>query len=146
MMSLLNEILDYSKIEQGHLELENRPFPLSSIIGSMHSVYHTLCNEKGLRFSVFSDVADARWYSGDKARLRQILFNLLNNAVKFTSQGMVEVYLSEEVNEGVTVLVIRVKDTGIGIPPDAQARYLNHLNKRNQAPHAALVGQDLALR
>ncbi|GAL36995.1 sensor histidine kinase [Vibrio maritimus] len=97
MMSLLNEILDYSKIEQGHIELDSHPFPLNSIIGSMHSVYHTLCNEKGLKFSVYSDIEDERWYQGDKARLRQILFNLLNNAVKFTSQGNIEVYLSEKV-------------------------------------------------
>ncbi|MCG9625987.1 ATP-binding protein [Vibrio mediterranei] len=145
MMSLLNEILDYSKIEQGHLELENRPFPLSSIIGSMHSVYHTLCNEKGLRFSVFSEVDETRWYSGDKARLRQILFNLLNNAVKFTSQGMVEVYLSEEVNDGVTALVIRVKDTGIGISPDAQARVFKPFEQAESSTTRRFGGTGLGL-
>ncbi|PCD89978.1 hybrid sensor histidine kinase/response regulator [Vibrio mediterranei] len=145
MMSLLNEILDYSKIEQGHLELENRPFPLSSIIGSMHSVYHTLCNEKGLRFSVFSEVDETRWYSGDKARLRQILFNLLNNAVKFTSQGMVEVYLSEEVNDGVTALVIRVKDTGIGISPDAQSRVFKPFEQAESSTTRRFGGTGLGL-
>ena len=69
-MTLLNEILDFSKVEQGHLELESSPFPLESIIGSINSVYFTLCSEKGLQFKVYSEVPHERWYLCDKARLR----------------------------------------------------------------------------
>ena len=122
MMTLLNEILDFSKIEQGHLELENNPFPLEAIIGSINSVYFTLCSEKGLQFKVYSEVPHDRWYMSDKARLRQILFNLLNNAVKFTSRGYVEVYFKEVEKQGQNYLEIKVRDTGIGIAKEAQQK------------------------
>ncbi|GAK84442.1 sensor histidine kinase [Vibrio ponticus] len=119
MMMLLNEILDFSKIEQGHLELEKAPFPLQSIIGSINSVYHTLCAEKGLRFEIKSEVNKLRWYTADKARLRQILFNLLNNAVKFTSQGFVEISFAEVEMNGRNFLNIKVVDSGVGIDASA---------------------------
>ncbi|WP_322802850.1 ATP-binding protein [Vibrio alfacsensis] len=122
MMTLLNEILDYSKIEQGHIELDNSPFPMEAILGSIDSVYHTLCAEKGLTFTVTSHVPKKRWYNSDKARLRQVLFNLLNNAVKFTERGGVEVVLNEENDNGIATLIILVKDSGIGISRDAQKR------------------------
>lgn len=121
MMTLLNEILDFSKIEQGRLDLDETRFPLDSIIGSINSVYYTLSSEKGLQFKVYSEVPSGRWYFSDKARLRQILFNLLNNAVKFTSRGFVEVYLKEVVEGSETYLSIRVRDTGIGISKEAQS-------------------------
>lgn len=115
MMTLLNEILDFSKIEQGHLELDRSSFPLESIIGSVTSVYSTLCNEKGLQFKVYSQVEENRWYYSDKARLRQILFNLLNNAVKFTYRGLVEVILEEETIGEQLYLIIQVRDTGLRV-------------------------------
>ncbi|MCV5655943.1 ATP-binding protein, partial [Escherichia coli] len=67
-------------------------------------------------------VPAGRWYDNDKARLRQVLFNLLNNAVKFTDRGIVEVTLSEQTHYDKTVLVIAIKDTGIGISKEAQKR------------------------
>ncbi|ROV62512.1 response regulator [Vibrio ponticus] len=119
MMMLLNEILDFSKIEQGHLELEKAPFPLQSIIGSINSVYHTLCAEKGLKFEIENNVNNLRWYTSDKARLRQILFNLLNNAVKFTSQGFVKISFDEIEMDGRNCLNIKVTDSGVGIDKSA---------------------------
>ena len=124
MMTLLNEILDFSKIEQGKLDLDNTRFPLDSLIGSINSVYYTLSAEKGLQFKVYTEVPAGRWYFSDKARLRQVLFNLLNNAVKFTSRGFVEVYFKEVTRNGNTYLNIRVRDTGIGISKEAQKTYL----------------------
>ncbi|MEF2481882.1 hybrid sensor histidine kinase/response regulator CqsR [Vibrio mimicus] len=122
MMYLLNEILDYSKIEQGKFELDYSPFPLRSIIGSIKSIYSSLCFEKGLQFQLHSEIIDTRWYYGDKARLRQIIFNLLSNAVKFTEQGFVSVGLSEENIGDEYFLTIKVQDSGIGIPQDALDR------------------------
>ncbi|MGF1779422.1 ATP-binding protein [Vibrio nomapromontoriensis] len=145
MMALLNEILDYSKIEQGHLELEKSPFPLSSIIGSIHSVYHTLCNEKGLTFNVYSDVDEARWYEGDKARLRQVLFNLLNNAVKFTSEGQVDVHFSEVTKDDKNQLNIRVTDSGIGISSHAQSRIFKPFEQAESSTTRRFGGTGLGL-
>ena len=145
MMTLLNEILDFSKVEQGHLELEYTPFPLESIIGSVNSVYYTLCAEKGLQFKVYSEVPTTRWYRGDKARLRQILFNLLNNAVKFTSRGYVEVYFKEQQRHGRNYLLIRVRDTGIGIAKDAQQKVFKPFEQAESSTTRRFGGTGLGL-
>ncbi|MCE7729884.1 hybrid sensor histidine kinase/response regulator [Vibrio campbellii] len=145
MMTLLNEILDYSKIEQGHIEIDNTPFPIDSILGSTNSVYHTLCAEKGLQFRVISNVPEGRWYNNDKARLRQVLFNLLNNAVKFTDRGYVEVELTEYVEGQQTRLRISVKDTGIGISPDAQERIFRPFEQAESSTTRRYGGTGLGL-
>ncbi|ELB2056274.1 hybrid sensor histidine kinase/response regulator [Vibrio parahaemolyticus] len=145
MMTLLNEILDYSKIEQGHVEFSNSPFPIESIIGSIKSVYHTLCAEKGLQFKVTSLVPVGRWYDNDKARLRQVLFNLLNNAVKFTDRGIVEVTLSEQTHYDKTVLVIAIKDTGIGIPKEAKKRIFRPFEQAESSTTRRFGGTGLGL-
>ncbi|HCG9202518.1 TPA: response regulator [Vibrio parahaemolyticus] len=145
MMTLLNEILDYSKIEQGHVEFSNSPFPIESIIGSIKSVYHTLCAEKGLQFKVTSLVPAGRWYDNDKARLRQVLFNLLNNAVKFTDRGIVEVTLSEQTHYDKTVLVIAIKDTGIGISKEAQKRIFRPFEQAESSTTRRFGGTGLGL-
>lgn len=145
MMTLLNEILDFSKVEQGHLELESTPFPLESIIGSINSVYFTLCSEKGLQFKVYSEVPQDRWYLCDKARLRQILFNLLNNAVKFTSRGYVEVYFKEEMRDGNNFLVIRIRDTGIGIAREAQEKIFKPFEQAESSTTRRFGGTGLGL-
>ncbi|MCX8791567.1 ATP-binding protein [Vibrio parahaemolyticus] len=145
MMTLLNEILDYSKIEQGHVEFSNSPFPIESIIGSIKSVYHTLCAEKGLQFKVTSLVPVERWYDNDKARLRQVLFNLLNNAVKFTDRGIVEVTLSEQTHYDKTVLVIAIKDTGIGISKEAQKRIFRPFEQAESSTTRRFGGTGLGL-
>ncbi|WP_443088544.1 ATP-binding protein [Vibrio sp. RW] len=145
MMTLLNEILDFSKIEQGRLDLDETRFPLDSIIGSINSVYYTLSSEKGLQFKVYSEVPSGRWYFSDKARLRQILFNLLNNAVKFTSRGFVEVYLKEVVEGNDVYLSIRVRDTGIGIPKEAQKRIFKPFEQAESTTTRRFGGTGLGL-
>ena len=145
MMTLLNEILDFSKVEQGHLELEHKPFPLESVLGSINSVYNTLCCEKGLQFKVYSDVPIERWYRFDKARLRQILFNLLNNAVKFTSRGYVEVSFTEEIIDDQTYLRLRVRDTGIGIPKEAREKVFKPFEQAESSTTRRFGGTGLGL-
>ncbi|CAM4356248.1 hybrid sensor histidine kinase/response regulator [Vibrio agarivorans] len=145
MMTLLNEILDFSKIEQGKLELDKSAFPLENIIGSVNSVYHTLCTEKGLDFRVHSDVPVDRWYFADKARVRQILFNLLNNAVKFTARGFVEVYFKEIHVGDKHYLSIRVRDTGIGIAKDAQSKVFSPFEQAESSTTRRFGGTGLGL-
>ncbi|WP_367986820.1 ATP-binding protein [Vibrio sp. NTOU-M3] len=145
MMTLLNEILDFSKIEQGHLELEKNAFPFDSIVGSINSVYHTLCSEKGLQFKVYSEISNGRWYRSDKARLRQVLFNLLNNAVKFTSRGYVEVYFREVEKDGNNYLSIKVRDTGIGIAKSAHEKVFKPFEQAESSTTRRFGGTGLGL-
>ncbi|MDA0147241.1 hybrid sensor histidine kinase/response regulator [Vibrio sp. LaRot3] len=145
MMLLLNEILDFSKIEQGHLELERAEFPLESIIGSINSVYYTLCSEKGLEFKIINHVEKERWYRSDKARLRQVLFNLLNNAVKFTASGSVEAHFDEVTVDGRNFLNIKVKDSGIGIDKTAQHKIFNPFEQAESSTTRRFGGTGLGL-
>ncbi|RTZ15695.1 response regulator [Vibrio aquaticus] len=145
MMTLLNEILDFSKVEQGRLELERAPFPLEAIIGSINSVYYTLCSEKGLQFKVYSELPEGRWYKCDKARLRQILFNLLNNAVKFTARGHVEVSFREEDRNGSIYLIINVRDTGIGVDKTAQEKIFKPFEQAESSTTRRFGGTGLGL-
>ncbi|USD64312.1 hybrid sensor histidine kinase/response regulator [Vibrio sp. SCSIO 43136] len=145
MMTLLNEILDFSKIEQGKLELEKAPFAMAAIVGSIQSVYHTLASEKGLNFKIHSELPDNRWYNSDKARIRQVMFNLLNNAIKFTSRGFVEVYLKEETLNGTTYLSIQIRDTGVGISEEAQKRIFKPFEQAETSTTRKFGGTGLGL-
>jgi CheY-like chemotaxis protein/anti-sigma regulatory factor (Ser/Thr protein kinase) len=90
-------------------------------------------------------VPSGRWYFSDKARLRQILFNLLNNAVKFTSRGFVEVYLKEVIEGSDTYLSIRVRDTGIGISKEAQKRIFKPFEQAESSTTRRFGGTGLGL-
>jgi signal transduction histidine kinase len=117
LLAVLNDILDLSKIEAGKLEIEEIEFDLGDIARGAHSAFTALANKKGLSFCL--DVEEARGaYLGDPTRLRQILYNLISNALKFTERGEIRVTASR--SEGVLELV--VADTGVGIPPEALPR------------------------
>ncbi|MDV5169596.1 hybrid sensor histidine kinase/response regulator [Photobacterium rosenbergii] len=120
MMALLNDILDFSKIEQGQLKLDPTHFCFTDLVGAIESTYHSLAKEKGIEFDIYCDFDRRQWFYADKARIRQILFNLISNAIKFTEKGKVSVSLalSNGESSGDQYLHIMVSDTGIGIPAD----------------------------
>ncbi len=120
LMSILNDVLDHSKIEAGKLNLAHAPLSLHSLAASVAALFRANAESKGLelRFEVESDVAN--WVIGDAQRLKQVLLNLVGNAIKFTERGHVTLRLSPVATTsdraGVTFEVI---DSGIGIAPDA---------------------------
>ena len=117
LLTVLNEILDMSKIEAGKMELETVPFVPSETVSNIEPLHRLRAEERGIEFEVLtSKGADLAWL-GDQFRIQQILNNLLNNAVKFTESGSVS--LSVSIRDG-KPLVIEVRDTGIGMTP-AQA-------------------------
>ncbi|MGA2797522.1 MAG: ATP-binding protein, partial [Thermoguttaceae bacterium] len=118
LLTLLNDLLDSSKIEAGKLELESAPFSLRRFLDQMAQVLIVRASEKGLVFS--SRMADGTPDAlvGDQMRLRQIIFNLAGNALKFTERGEVEVSVrAESQNTEEACLEFAVRDTGIGISP-----------------------------
>lgn len=118
LMDLVNDILDMSKIEAGRMEFETVPFNLRQLIVSLEGQYHPLAEQKKLAFQVVVTDNVPAWVLGDPVRLRQILANLLANAVKFTESGEVTctVGLSAHVTAaGQPLLRLEVRDTGIGI-------------------------------
>jgi PAS domain S-box-containing protein len=118
LKELINDILDFSKIESGELELNSEVFQLGSLFETIISMMGLRANEKGISFVFnFVDVKDASFY-GDEARLRQVLINLVGNAMKFTEEGGVSVSAYVEDRQGEPYLRIDVTDTGIGIEPE----------------------------
>jgi CheY-like chemotaxis protein len=113
LLVILNDVLDISKIEAGKLTLELIDFDLGEIIQGAHSAFAPLAHDKGLTFDVDIQGAEGL-YRGDPTRVRQILFNLISNAIKFTATG--EIRVRAKVGEGGLVLV--VSDTGEGIAPE----------------------------
>lgn len=119
LLSVINNILDFSKIESSKVKLESQPFGLRDLIEECLDLIATEASEKHLIISYIIDPNVPETIIGDPARLRQILINLLNNAVKFTDKGEVTVAVTARKLEGTDHEVhFTVKDTGIGIPGD----------------------------
>ncbi|MEO5823576.1 MAG: response regulator [Vicinamibacteraceae bacterium] len=123
LLSILNDILDYSKIEAGRMELESTSFDLRGLVEQAVELIAARGQEQRLIFIVDVDPELPAQVVGDPTRLRQVLMNLLGNAVKFTSKGEVEVGVSVRTRTADGVgLTIAVRDTGVGIAPDAIER------------------------
>lgn len=121
LLDLLNDVLDLAKIEAGRLSIEAVDFNLSDIARSAKAIFSGKAYEKNINLSVSFDENSNIWCKGDPTRLKQILFNLISNAVKFTSQGFVKVKVSSELLADKKVSVtFNVEDTGIGINKEAQ--------------------------
>ena len=123
LLQILDDLLDYSKIEAGRLTIEAEPIDMRDLVDNAVGLLAGRAHEKGLKVRVDIAPEVAASLRGDSVRLRQILFNLLGNAIKFTPAGEVDVLVAV-VNQtlGAQTLEMTVEDTGIGIAPEVQAR------------------------
>tara|TARA_R110002049_G_scaffold2743_4_gene21127 strand:- start:72646 stop:75495 length:2850 start_codon:yes stop_codon:yes gene_type:complete len=115
LLHLINDLLDLSKVEAGHMETELLPVPVHELAREVISVLMVRAQEKGinLEFDITDDIPET--IHTDPTRVRQIITNLIGNAIKFTESGGVQVYLGYENNNNTPEYIIRVKDSGIGI-------------------------------
>jgi len=119
LMSVINDILDFSKVEAGKLELETIEFSLPGCVGEIMKTMAFRAHQKGLELAYDMGLEVPSQLTGDPGRLRQILTNLVGNAIKFTDQGQVLVEIKSHLQtDGSTELHFKVSDTGIGIPED----------------------------
>ncbi len=122
LLGIINDILDFSKVEAGKMELDTHAFDLRECVEGAIDLVSSRAAEKGLNLAFMVDAAIPRSVSGDSLRLRQVLLNILNNAIKFTEKGDVFLKVSEEPGPAgendLTVLRFAVTDSGPGIPPD----------------------------
>lgn len=123
LLGLLNDILDYSKIESGKLELVVKPFDLWLTLTDAADALRPVAEQKGLGYDLVIAPTVPRWVSGDPLRLKQVLINLLSNAVKYTPRGRVQLTVELDSSEGKRARVrFCVSDTGPGIASSVQAR------------------------
>ena len=120
LMSILNDVLDHSKIEAGKLNLTHAPFSLHTLAVSVISLFRGNAESKGLKLTLDLEPDVEEWVVGDAQRLKQVLLNLVGNAIKFTERGEVVLRLTpQRAAAGFAGVVFEVRDTGIGIPADA---------------------------
>jgi len=146
LLHLLNDILDFSKMESDKLILEARPFSLRNCVEEVLDLYGLMAAEKKIELLVDFEHADLDWISGDEVRLRQIIVNLVGNALKFTATGEVVVTLNRQPwLPGGEALMVSVKDTGIGIPPSKQQGIFLPFNQADTSTTRRFGGTGLGL-
>ncbi|KLV04194.1 ATPase [Photobacterium aquae] len=114
LRSIINDLLDYSKINAGMLELTNKPFDSHTMMMMLHDIFQHRANEKQLELNMDITKETPRWIIGDEDRIKQIFVNLISNAIKFTERGAISIKIRWQDNQ----LCFIVSDTGCGIPED----------------------------
>lgn len=146
LLSLINDLLDCSRIEAGRLELELAPFDPHRLVGDAVDLLRTPAERKGIQVEAQVDPSVPRCLIGDAARLRQILLNLAGNAVKFTEQGDVTILVGADPTEDERVsLRFRVQDTGIGIGAEALVGIFDHFSQADSSTARRFGGSGLGL-
>jgi len=143
LLSLIEEILDFSKIEAGKLDLEARPFALASLVEETVELLAPRAQAKDIEIASFVDDRLPANVVGDAARLRQVLLNLAGNAIKFTEQGGVAVIV--EPGERANDIRFLVRDTGIGLKPEDQARVFRDFEQADGSSTRKFGGTGLGL-
>lgn len=144
LLSLIDEILDLSKIEAGKMELEYQRVPVKEIVDSMRALFNPMATEKNIEFrtAIASDVPEI--IETDKMRLEQIVRNLVSNAIKFTSVGYVSLHVHRDHSDS-QYIRITIKDTGIGIPKDKHAQVFEAFRQADGSTRRKFGGTGLGL-
>ena len=143
LLSLIDEILDLSKIEAGKMELDRMNIKVDDIIFNMRSLFNPLAKERNLNFVIDKAAEVPEFFHTDKMRLEQIIKNLLSNAIKFTTVGSVTLNISK--NNKLGALVFKVTDTGVGIAPEKQGMVFEAFQQADGSTRRKFGGTGLGL-
>lgn len=146
LLSIINDILDFSKIEAGKLEIEQAPFRIDELFEKLVSLVGDRCSQKGLELVVRVDPEVPPKIRGDALRVSQALLNYVNNAIKFTEIGGIEVRVKRVLSDGESCeLKFEVTDTGIGIAPEHQAKLFSSFTQVDSSTTRKFGGTGLGL-
>ena len=148
LMALINDVLDFSKIESGHLNLEVRTFNLVAMLRELASLFFSEATKKGIVLNVEIGEEVSRMIDGDETRIRQILTNLLSNAVKFTEKGEINLIVTRDSipdARGVCAIEFEVNDTGIGISPQQLRKLFRPFSQGDSSTTRKYGGTGLGL-
>jgi signal transduction histidine kinase/CheY-like chemotaxis protein/HAMP domain-containing protein len=146
LLALINDILDFSKIESGHLDLECIAFDLAGVVNNSREIVSGKVKEKGLQLKVALPAGQQWRAMGDPSRLRQVLLNLLNNAIKFTPAGYISLSVEvNEIDEDTSRYVIKVQDTGVGMDETGLARLFQPFSQADVSTTRKFGGTGLGL-
>ncbi len=146
LMSLINDILDFSKIESGKMEIVPVEYELFSLINDCYNMLKMRAQESNLELRVENDPNLPAHFVGDEIRIRQIITNLLTNAVKYTQKGYVILKLNgRQAEDGKYILIISVKDTGVGISKENQQKLFKSYERVDEKHNRGIEGTGLGL-
>jgi len=146
LLAILNDILDFSKIEAGKMTLESIPFSLEQTINELIILLKSKAEERNVKLVSEIDNKVAKVIKGDSVRIRQILTNLMTNAIKFTENGEVKIKLTVlDINDASIRVKLEVIDTGIGIPEEAQRKLFNSFTQADGSTTRKYGGTGLGL-
>jgi PAS domain S-box-containing protein len=145
LLALVNDILDVSKIEAGQMEIEQVAFDLHELVQELASLYRLRATEKSLLFRARMDPSVPRHVLGDPTRVRQVLTNLLGNALKFTTSGWIGMDVRSTEEEAAHVLQFTVADSGVGIPKDVQPQLFTRFMQADSSTSRQFGGTGLGL-
>ena len=146
LLRLLNDVLDLSRIEAGRMDLDVQPFDPRKLAGDAGTLWQGRAGEKALDFSIEVIAPDEAEYEGDVVRIKQILFNLIGNAIKFTEAGSVDVGIAfHAIGRRRSVMRVEVADTGCGIPQTAQPRLFSAFTQADAETTRVHGGSGLGL-
>jgi len=146
LLSILDDVLDYSKIEAGKIELGRAPFPLRALLEEIVELLAARAHDKRLEIASIIDARVPDWVQGDRGRLRQVITNLLGNAIKFTSRGQVSLRVTVVGHDRDTALIrFDVTDTGMGISRDQQKNLFQDFAQANRSIQREYGGTGLGL-
>lgn len=145
LLEIVNDILDYSKLEFGKASLHQAPFTMQEVLDEVHGILKAKAEEKQLTWSLELDNGCRKWVEGDALRLKQVLINLAGNAIKFTSSGSVTIKVGTVERDRFTDFRILVIDTGIGIDKNAQARIFDDFSQADSSTSRSYGGTGLGL-
>lgn len=141
LMEIVDEVLDFSKLEAGKLKLDAYPFDPESLFSSLQNFFELQAAEKKIQFEWSLDLPNDQWLIGDQLRLKQILNNLLSNAFKFTSEGSIQV----NVEWGKDILTVEISDTGIGMSKEVLVRVFREFDQADTSISRKYGGTGLGL-
>ena len=146
LLSLINDILDMSRIEAGKVELEQAPFSLRALGGRLYDMFAKTLDANGIHYAANFEEMTADWVIGDELRISQAIINFLSNAVKFTSQGEIIVTFRQiMLRDGKVDLMVRVHDTGIGMKAEFISRIFRPFEQEDTSTTRRFGGTGLGM-
>ncbi len=145
LLSIINEILDSAKIESGMMELVPVKYKLGSMLNDLYNIIIIKANEKKLQLIFDIDPSMPKGYVGDDKRIRQVLINILSNAVKYTDNGSVTLKLSYEIKGNIALLKYSIKDTGIGIKQEDIGKIYDAFQRFDTSKNRNIEGTGLGM-
>ena len=145
LITIINDILDFSKMESGKMEIVEADYDLMTMVQDVYHIISGKVDEKNLKLEITIDSTIPKRLHGDEIRMKQILINLVNNAVKFTEQGSIHLTVGYERREEEILLKGSIKDTGIGIKPEDMERIFNSFEQSDTFRNRKKEGSGLGL-